>query len=222
MHHFSTRVASSMKHCRRSQPLPQDFIVALSHFGLNPSDLLPELDFQVPAKVTQEPILPASPDTISAPFIPEKLVLDPEDTAQPRRSYIPPHLPTFPGQHAYRETPIFVARETDALRVRERAKEEGMQAETALRKLMVEKARKAGDRRREINRGRPPELEEQSQEAYAKALAVLRAKDAENRMQRLARTDSELDGVEEERPVLEEEVTTAVDYDRLFWRRGKA
>jgi len=49
--------------------------------------------------------------------------------------YIPSHLPPFPSQHTYKDTPVFPDREVDPRRIRELATEEGKLGEEALRKL---------------------------------------------------------------------------------------
>lgn len=210
MQHFSARVNASMKHCRRSQPLPQDFTHALTQFGFSSSDLLPDLDLHIPAKVTQQTILPAARDVVPQTFIPATFAE--EARPEPKlRSYIPRFLPTFPGPHAYQDTPVFVARETDALKVRERATQEGQQAEQALRKLMA--ANKGGDRARRMGgRRRPPEIEERGEDLYQNVLAAMRKRDAESR----GGGDG---GIEE--PVQADEVTMIANYDALYFRRGK-
>lgn len=210
LQHFSARVNASMKHCRRAQPLPQDFTHALAQFGISSSDLLPDLDLQVPAKVTQQAMLPAARDFVPQSFIPAIFAEEarPDRTLRP---YIPQFLPNFPSQHAYQETPVFIARETDALKVRERATQEGQQAEQTLRKLMA--ANKGGDRLRRMRGGlKPPEVEKRSEELYQAALAAMRQRDKEGR-------GMGSDGVKE--TVQADEVTTIANYDSLYFRRGK-
>jgi hypothetical protein len=56
--------------------------------------------------------------------------------------YIPQHFPKLPPKHAWKHTDVYPAREKDARRMREKATEEGIMAEQALRKLAA--AAKAG------------------------------------------------------------------------------
>ena len=58
--------------------------------------------------------------------------------------YIPKHFPQLPPQHAWKQTSVFPKREHGA-QLRERAMEEGIQAELALRKLAA--AAKSGQMR---------------------------------------------------------------------------
>lgn len=210
-----------MLNSRRSQPVPQDFAFALAQFGLAPADLLPEHDLKVPARISQAPILPAAMDTLPRVFETD-LFLSSNDKStadQRRRPYIPHHLPTFPSQHTYQETPVYAARETDALRVRERATQEGAQAEQALRKLLA--ANKGGDRNRRAGvRRRPPDVDKRSEELFQAALQSLAQKDAAARKSAGGDADMAVSRVLQDEAD-DDDLSTAANYDRLFWRRGK-
>lgn len=211
-----------MQHCRRSHPTPQDCEFALSLFGLSPGELLGERQLKVPPKVSQVPILPQPADSTPSAFVPHSFVTSSESGSadKRRRPYIPKSLPTFPSQHAYQETPLYPSRETDLIRVREQAKEESIQAEQALRKLMVAR-RGQGKQKRRIRR-RPPGLEKRSEDLYQSALQLLTEKDEQSRQEA---KDSGVFGFESSSSRPEdaevEDFTTAVNCERQFWRRGR-
>lgn len=139
---FSRYIQSSMSAARRTKPTAVDFTTALALMPntRTASQLSPQ--FKLSRSI---------PDSVAAPFIP---LPDPEQepapdfsalleplVAQPP-SYIPSHFPQLPPSHAWRQTPVFPEREKDARRMRERATEESLLAEQALRKLAA--AAKAG------------------------------------------------------------------------------
>ncbi|KAJ6181341.1 hypothetical protein N7519_011802 [Penicillium mononematosum] len=51
------------------------------------------------------------------------------------RPYIPKHFPSFPSKHTYSATAVFIGRDNDPRKIRERAAEDGRHGEEALRKL---------------------------------------------------------------------------------------
>lgn len=138
---FATSIRSSMQAQRRTVPTAQDFAVALA---LTPNTasaslLQPQLDLQIPEGISYpsipEPVSPEAP----APDL--SSLLQPLTGSKPR-DYIPKHFPPLPPTHAWEQTPVFPSRETDARKMREKATQEGMLAEQALRKLAS--AAKAG------------------------------------------------------------------------------
>ncbi|KAF2142214.1 uncharacterized protein K452DRAFT_271034 [Aplosporella prunicola CBS 121167] len=153
MRHFLSDVRTSMQHSRRATPVPQDFSYALTHTGYSSSTLEPQTSLPIPTTITQPP-LPAPPPHEPAP--PDlDAVLGPALSGaadKAAREYIPAHLPAFPSKHTWQATPVYSARETDPRRIRERATQEGVLAEQALRKLMA--ANRGGGSRASGGRGR--------------------------------------------------------------------
>lgn len=222
MTHFCSRVVQSMNSCRRHQPLPQDFTNALAQFSLTPSSLEPELSIPAPPAVFQTRIYPPSPEPTPTPDLEPILRHDLSGAEDKRRrDYIPSHFPSFPGQHAYKDTAIFVERETDARKIRELTTQEGMLAEQALRKLM--QASKAGKRKiRGPDDAAKKRAEEVWQEAWTAAAAQDRARLGKGEDDVM---DLGLDGAVEMEPVQSNLAGPVVNYDRAHWRvnmRGPA
>ena len=143
-------VRTSMLSARRTQPLPQDFSFALAQDRLTASSLRPFLDQPIPASQTLLPSIPdgtrPEPDFFPPPSLSK---LEPvlgtqiSGTAEKAsRRYIPKHFAALPSKHTWQNTPVFSTRETDPRQIREKATEQGISAERALRELM--KSRKGG------------------------------------------------------------------------------
>lgn len=136
MQRFLSLVRSSMHSNRRVQPVPQDFITALSKYGLTPSELLPHIQLPLAPNITQPPICPGPPE--EPPLPSTNNILGPDLVAlATRERYMPAHLPALPSRHTWKDTEIYTKRETDARKIRELATEEGVLAEKAMRKLMA-------------------------------------------------------------------------------------
>ncbi|KAK3704712.1 hypothetical protein LTR37_013686 [Vermiconidia calcicola] len=130
---FLHNTRTSMHTSRRNIPTAQDFASALA---LTPNTssatlLKPQLALRLPASIST-PHIP-DPDPPPAPTPDFSALLAPL-IAKPR-PYIPKHFPQLPPRHAWEHTPVYPAREKDARKMRERATEEGILAEQALRKL---------------------------------------------------------------------------------------
>jgi transcription initiation factor TFIID subunit 8 len=159
---FLSLVHSSMTLSHRTSPIPHDFIVALQHFNLSPSDLEPHLELPPAPRITQpsikvdlaSEIQPVKLDKVlgSDLIISASVSSDGPSaqliSAQKRRTfgkYIPKHLPELPSVHTWQTTDIWPTErherredgEVEAKRMRERATEEGVMAEQALRRLMM-------------------------------------------------------------------------------------
>lgn len=123
-----------MLSARRVQPIPHDFDHALKRFRLNPDDLLPHLK-SAPSDKPSPTLLPSPPPeneiSKSLPFL---TALSSEDD-RANRPYIPKHFPSFPSKHTYSATAVFIGRDNDPRKIRERAAEDGRHGEEALRKL---------------------------------------------------------------------------------------
>lgn len=139
---FSRSIRTSMSTARRTKPTPTDFASALALMPntRTASQLSPQLKLSqaIPDSVAA-PIIPM-PDSEQAPAPDFSALLQPLVTQTP--PHIPSHFPRLPPSHAWRQTSVFPEREKDARRMRERATEEGLLAEQALRKLAA--AAKAG------------------------------------------------------------------------------
>ncbi|KAI9360112.1 Bromodomain associated-domain-containing protein [Pilaira anomala] len=59
-----------------------------------------------------------------------------EDTEGGVPTYVPPHLPSFPSKHSFRQTPIYIQRPDDPQKVRELNSEQSRTVEENLKKLM--------------------------------------------------------------------------------------
>ncbi|KAI9653943.1 MAG: hypothetical protein M1831_005628 [Alyxoria varia] len=168
MRYLTQRAATSMKSCRRIQPIPQDFAFSLKAAGLAPRDLAlqldprrarskskssgktkpqppetnlqPKLDLQNPT----ESALVAFPHPSKTPNTtlnqPLKPDADEQKLQKKRPGYIPSHMPVFPAPHTYMSTLSAESkRESDPRRIRQLAIDEGVLAEQAMRKLMAAK-----------------------------------------------------------------------------------
>jgi len=135
MINFLSTVTDSMTSSRRTTAIPQDFILALSEAGISSHHLESHLELPLPSSISNPPI--PSPPPAEPP--PQDLapMLGPE-LAKPQSSqhaYIPAHFPPLPSRHAWQSTDDFTEREKSPRRIRERATDEGVMAEQALRKL---------------------------------------------------------------------------------------
>ncbi|KAI9813657.1 MAG: hypothetical protein M1827_003728 [Pycnora praestabilis] len=213
MSHFLSSIMQSMLSCRRSEPIPQDFAHALSTHGLTTSSLETHLQPSIPPAICQ-PTLPSLP--LEEPARPS---LDPllgpilsgaHEKAQ--RSFVPSHFPPFPSKHTYKDTPIFVEREEDPRKIRERATEEGRLGEEALRRLVG--ARKTDNRNvdRSVMESRKGKRRKEQEEMWEKTLAaVTQGLDKPSTMngdRSVPSLPSKLDSI----PV--------VNSDRVYWRKG--
>jgi transcription initiation factor TFIID subunit 8 len=138
MLHFLGTIRQSMLASRRNAPLPQDFALALTNANLRSSTLMPQLQARVPPEVVLRSIPSPPPDDPPLPNLDAVLGLElsgAKDKAD--KDYIPIRFPSFPSKDTWRATPVYTKRETDARQIRERATQEGIMAEEALRELMA-------------------------------------------------------------------------------------
>jgi transcription initiation factor TFIID subunit 8 len=134
MLNFLEHTRTSMMSSRRSHPIPQDWVYALARLRVTSSDLDPHVKMPLAPEITQPPLVPYAPDSPTLP--PAESVLGPK-LLPIRQKYIPQHLPPIPSRHTWEQTPSYPKREEDARKIREKATEEGVQAEKAMRKLMT-------------------------------------------------------------------------------------
>lgn len=136
MAHYLADVRQSMLSCRRTAPIPQDFLQALHTHQLSLRSLIPHLDPPVPPERSQFPLETEPPqenEHQQLKFLGPVLNSAPDERA---RAYVPKHFPEFPSKHTYRATAEFPDREVDPRKVRERATEESRMGEEALRRLV--------------------------------------------------------------------------------------
>lgn len=139
MNHLVAGVRQSMLSSRRTQATPQDFLQALHTHQLSLRTLLPHLRPPVPKRRTRIALpneLPEEDDQQDHQVL--SSMLDDASVKQDR-SYIPSHLPAFPGRHTYKATAEYPEREEDPRKIRERVTEEGRLGEEALRRLVSAK-----------------------------------------------------------------------------------
>lgn len=134
MTNFLTAVRLSMLSCRRTRPLPQDFLHSLHTHQLQLRTLLPHLDPPVPPSKSQFALDVESVDEKEQVLTRPDILWNGSDKKPD--FYVPQHFPPFPSTHTYKATPVFPEREIDSRRIRERAMEEGRLGEQALRRLM--------------------------------------------------------------------------------------
>jgi len=132
---FLVVVRHSMTASRRQIPIPSDFIHALVASKTTPSSLMPFLAQTSLPSITQPPVtmLPPEPPMLSSL---DTLLGGTLTSDNKWDKYVPAHLPKLPSSHTFKHTHIVPAREHDARKIRERATQEGVMAEQALRRLM--------------------------------------------------------------------------------------
>lgn len=135
MLHFLETVRDSMLSARRTSPTAQDFSLALSGTNIAPSELLSHLSLNLPQAITTPTIPPPPPSETPPPNFAPMLGSTLAGVIQTTHPYIPAHFPPLPSRHAWQSTAVFTEREKDPRKIRERATQEGILAEQALRKL---------------------------------------------------------------------------------------
>jgi len=216
-------VRVSMQGARRTRPTPQDFSMAMSLLpnARSASLLEPQLSEAIPEQVSY-PSIP-DPDPPPAPTPDFSALLQPLITAQPPK-YIPAHFPQLPPRHAWVQTPVFPEREKDARKMREKATEEGMMAEQALRKLAAAAktgALKAEKRRSGVLsghgrvRGGGTGRAESKEDAFADVLKDIGGLDESDRWGMDGANGAREDGVDVGMPE-----GVIVNHDMGHWRHG--
>lgn len=128
----------SMLSARRTAPIPTDFESAMRSLDLPwPDDQLKP--FTTKPSINPVLLLTPPPEDVfhREHQLPTALLGPGLDGRAGTKDdyYIPSHLPRFPSQHTYKDTPVYPDREVDPRRIRELATEEGKLGEEALRKL---------------------------------------------------------------------------------------
>ncbi|OJD34131.1 bromodomain associated protein [Diplodia corticola] len=215
-------VRVSMEHARRTTATPSDFARALAHTGYTASDLEPQLALPLPAAIALPPVPDAPPAEEPPPRLEAVLGAELSGAADKNaRAYIPTHLPAFPSKHTWQATPVYSSRETDPRKIRERATQEGILAEQALRKLMA--ANRTGSSRRRgkdtgvagDKRRSPPASKQMWEDAMREII----------REDEMKRGDVIMGGMDDEQSgdkTNDFVVDTGllVNYDKKYWRKG--
>lgn len=134
MLHFLSYARTSMHNNRRTTPTALDFAQALANMpnAHTARLLVPQLALDVPEDISYPSIPEPEPDPPDAPDFSK--LLEPLIEQQPP-AWAPRHFPPLPPKHSWKETAVYPERERDARKMREKATEEGVLAEQALRKL---------------------------------------------------------------------------------------
>lgn len=216
--HFTLYVRQSMSACRRIQPIPQDFELALSQNFISLDDLSPYLKLTKP--IDPVPTILPSPPPENDPFddFAGMPILDSHLSGEDdrvRNPHIPPHFPQFPSKHTYRHTPIFTEREIDPRKLRERATEDGRYGEEALRKL----ARAAFKDAQGIGGGRDKRLwgrrNESAESMFEKTMKALTKKAQKT----AAESAPGSQGEAKAKAAATVELGPIVNCERSFWRK---
>lgn len=221
MTNFLSTVKDSMSASRRITPIPQDFIFALAEAGLESHHLDPHLRLSLPDDIANPTILPPRPSEAPPPDLAPMLGNELATPATQQYGYIPSHFPPLPSRHAWQSTALFTQREQDPRRIRERATDEGVQAEHALRKLTT--ANKA--------RLRQPTVDKAKDKLWQDTIADLlddddnhppTTQDADGDI----RLDGYMEGHGSDKDALMADLVRGsgglmVNHDRNHWRRGR-
>ncbi|KIW04071.1 uncharacterized protein PV09_04888 [Verruconis gallopava] len=206
MLHFLQIVRGSMQSSRRTQPIPQDFIRALADLNIYPHQLLEHIKLKLPPHITQPPIASAAHDDPSVEHLEGVLGGQLADTGS-RKKWMPAHLPDLPSKHTYQHTPIFTTRENDPRRIRERATEEGVLAERAMRKLLINGGH-----------GTPkiPFARKQQEEAWNDVVLNLKHLDEEQKAREEEGDFEDFGGWQQE----DYDTAMLVNYESRYWRNA--
>lgn len=223
MLHFLASVRQSMLSSRRTQPIPQDFLHALDAHHLTLRSLIPHLDPPVPPSKSQISLI-AEPAHNVEDHKHDQLIANLLNgpSRGSSTSYIPQHFPALPSRHTYKFEEIFTTRETDPQKVRERATEEGRLGEEALRKLVGVRAEsvtiETGQRL-----SRKPTIREQTRALWKQTMEAVTSDDRENISFQSSQPDlglMELDVPGSSSKSRPEYLSSAVNSDRIYWRKG--
>lgn len=229
---FLATVRASMMSSRRTRPLPQDFIAALArHQARSSSELLEHVKLQLPLFARNQPILAPCPD--DAPPANLEGLLGPELSGQgekAERRYIPKHLPGFPSKHTWQASPVYQERETDPRKIREKATQEGVLAEAALRKLAGKRKQGMMHKNSETGHARIRRTQVDGAKVWEDALQALAEEDAEEKRRNeesgnlalAISLDASQEGASADwaGDAATDEAGLLVNYDRKFWRKG--
>ena len=212
-----------MLSCRRTRPIPQDYLRALHTHQLTLSSLLPHLD-SIITPIESQPTLSLDrtrTDDVSKelPFVEATL----NGTSNlPSTPFIPQHFPHFPGKHTYKATSEFIDRDQDPRKLRERATEEGRLGEEALRRLVSAGSGEEmnHDKKAKVNKDSRKHREELWRETMN---AVTQEMDTESGLhdQVINPLDTQTTGSSRTVPNTGY-LSSAINPEKRFWRKGVA
>lgn len=245
--HLTELMHIAMTASRRRKPVAHDVMFALNYSNASLDSLLPDVK---PSAQKRPPGLQTVRQTVQPPLYPSPIststAQDFDFTAAAQLSmslggnadkalkrYIPSHFPSFPPPHTYKASAVPIAeRENDARKIRERATQEGVLAERALRKLV--QARE-GAHRPSSRQG----LSEKNEAVFREAMEAVLREDEEKGRESLQQEDELLFLDEGELQMRKEEEEgkrkglqhedaqpadfgfgAVVNYDRAHWRSG--
>ncbi len=214
MAHFLTDVRQSMLSSRRTRAIPQDFLQALHTHQLSLRSLVPHLDPPVPPSRSQFALAAEATEeekNHERPFLGPELNGASDERA---RLYVPRHFPAFPSKHTYKATPEFLEREKDPRRIRERATEEGRMGEEALRRLVGP----GSDKPNLMTGPKAESMRKRTEELWRETMQTLVSTGGD------AMEGPEKDKHRDQHPGEPSKggsrVSTAVNADKRFWRKG--
>ncbi|KAF2155106.1 hypothetical protein K461DRAFT_291991 [Myriangium duriaei CBS 260.36] len=218
---FLETVGMSMLASRRNLPIPQDFVLALAQSGISPSQLEGHISLKIPKDISAPVIVAPAAD--EPPLVELRDMLGPTlcGTTQFTHPQIPSHFPPLPSKHTWMDTQHVAAREKDPRKIRERATQEGILAEQALRKLAA-----AANKPRSRSQRTASTTEKNKQAIWQDALAAIIGDDVQNTQGSndvdISMTDGADDQVDEKKgtPKQSDRTAMVINYDRAHWRKG--
>jgi len=165
VHNLCRKVRRSMLAARRTVPIAPDFDSAFYALDLPlPDDQLLQYETKPQINRSLLPTPPPEDEFHEVHELPESFLGSELSRQKDLRtlSFNTSSLPPLPSAHTYKDTPVYVQRETDSKRIRELATEEGKLGEQALRRLAgavkLEAALSTEPETRLVRDRRPPRL----------------------------------------------------------------
>jgi len=214
MRNFLDIVSLSMVSSRRTTPIPQDFVQALSELDYAPSDLQRHLRYPIPHSVSCPALQPPNPARREFPDLDRVLG---QDLCIPIQSYfphIPSHFPALPSAHTWRITPHTTLRESDPRKLRELAAQEGVLAEKALRNLATSANKQTSNGEQNHNK-----KISQREILWREALAAVMPSNTDSSMANDV-IDATTTSAKSDSDRMEQRLTMVVNSDRIHWRKG--
>ena len=210
-----------MLHCRRTQPIPHDFLQSLHEHRLSLTALLPHLDPPVPPVKSQISLAPESPRTEQEQQSSAANIFLRDTSQAGTRSFIPKAFPAFPSEHTYKATPDVPTRDDDPRRIRERATDEGRLGEAALRRLVSSRTDESLATSTQIKQAKKS-MRERRDEAWKEAMEATASEPDLGVATRKTSQNLQLGAMEVQnslpfRPMAY--VSTEVNADKKYWRK---
>ena len=125
-----------MLSCKRTAPIPEDFLQSLHSHQLSLGSLIPHLNPPIAAGKSWIALPADDAPQMLQNHQPSLDLLIGGSSNEYIKPYIPNHLPPFPSEHTFKATPDLPIVKSDPRKVRELATEEARLGEAALRKLV--------------------------------------------------------------------------------------